>query len=715
MWVRESFDMLSASERYLLSSLVRINTVIMAVVGGAFLGSILWLATAILLLRMGGNVGDQVSLLSVFLPAYEISWKGAWIGFIWGFVIGATSGAFLYWSYSRTLGKHLHQMLLDRGPSAGLNLPVFLMSGPALGTAVGCLGALQLFLSTNWLVISGPSPHADKAALLSNYLPGYSISLSGSVIGSAELFALLFLAGLLFAGLYNFVVKLRAARYPWHVSGSRAHGHFPPSHVVILGAGPAGLATAHELSANGVKVTVLEKNAYVGGLCRTVEDQGYRFDLGGHRWFTKNEDLNNWFRRLMAGHLVLVKRISRIYSGGQYFLYPVSLGDVVKKAGAVTIAKAGLSFAWALLRYGGLGAPIKNMKDAYTAQFGSTLYELFFRRYSEKVWGKPCELLSADWVSQRSKGLSIWTVAREALLSRKSKVTSLIEEFMYPRDGYMKIPERMAEDVARAGNDIKLGATVKRIVRHGPAELQVIYKGQDGDQSIFASHVVSTIPLGLLVQILTPAPPENVLKAARSLEFRDLITVNLKIRKKQVSIDTWLYVQDEAVIFGRLHEPKNWSKAMVPDDEHTSLVLECFCSAGDAVWSMSDDEIANRCIKDLAEKLHFLEQCEVEGWNLVRTRHAYPVYDLEYADKLGVIRSFLADCPGVHIVGRGGTFRYNNADHSIEMGLLLGRRLLGYTVDHMEVNTEQEYHEEKGSEPIARDHYKVDGLTTVGD
>ena len=192
---------------------------------------------------------------------------------------------------------------------------------------------------------------------------------------------------------------------------------------------------------------MLERNGYVGGLCRTVHDAGYRFDLGGHRWFTKNEDLNNWFRRLMEGELVMVERISRIYYGGKYYMYPVAIGDVIKNAGIVTIVKAGFAFMWAAVRYAVFNRPIKNMKDAYTAQFGSTLYEMFFRRYTEKVWGKPCEELSADWVSQRSKGLSIWTVAREALSNRKTEVKSLIEEFMYPRDGYMRIPERMAEDI----------------------------------------------------------------------------------------------------------------------------------------------------------------------------------------------------------------------------------------------------------------------------
>lgn len=483
-------------------------------------------------------------------------------------------------------------------------------------------------------------------------------------------------------------------------------------HVVILGAGPAGLATGHELAANGAKVTVLERNAYVGGLCRTVHAKGYKFDLGGHRWFTKNEHLNNWFRRLMEGELVLVERISRIYYDGKYYMYPIAIGDVVRNAGPWTILKAGFAFLAASLRFGVLNAPIRNIKDAYIAQFGTTLYRMFFEQYTQKVWGLPCEELSADWAAQRSKGLSVWSLAREALSQQKTEVKSLIEEFMYPRDGYMRIPERMAEDIVAAGQQVIVGAAVKGIVCHGPNDVEVQYQTQDGLRSVRAHHVVSTIPLGALATMITPAAPPEVVAAAHGLTFRDLITVNLMLRKKQVSRDTWLYVQDGDILFGRLHEPKNWSKAMLPDDDHTSLVLECFCTAGDHIWSMSDDEVAQRCVQDLVHKLGFIAESEVEGWTVVRTRYAYPVYDLQYQSKIDVIRAFLAQHSGVHIVGRGGTFRYNNADHSIEMGLLLGRRILGDDVDPLDVNTEQEYQEVIRSDETRRTQYEIKPSTT---
>jgi protoporphyrinogen oxidase len=479
------------------------------------------------------------------------------------------------------------------------------------------------------------------------------------------------------------------------------------NNAAILGAGPAGLAVGHELSANDVQVTVLERNDYVGGLCRTIEDSGYRFDLGGHRWFTKNEDLNIWFRRLMEGELVLVDRISRIFYKGKFFYYPIQFGDIVKKTGPITIVHAGFAFLWAALKHAARPQPVITMKQAYTTQFGSKLYEMFFRLYTEKVWGLPCEELSADWVSQRSKGLSIWSLVGNALLNTRKPIASLIDQFMYPRDGFMRIPERMAEDIGKADNDILLDTTVTGITYHGPNDFEVRYKTGTEEKSLRSEAVVSTIPLGVLARILEPKCDEATVEAAKALKFRDLITVNVRLKGDQVTPDTWLYVQDSEILFGRMHEPKNWSPAMVPDADHTSLVLECFCTRGDHIWEMKDEEVAERCIRDLADQLGFIDDKDVVGWQIVRTIQAYPVYDLQYHENMAKVNEFLGRHEGLHMVGRGGSFRYNNSDHSIEMGLLLGRRLLGQDVDYANVNTEAEYQEEIQSTEIGRDSYKV--------
>jgi protoporphyrinogen oxidase len=477
----------------------------------------------------------------------------------------------------------------------------------------------------------------------------------------------------------------------------------PERLVVILGAGPAGLATGHGLSKEGVRVVVLERNAHVGGLCVTVEREDFRFDLGGHRWFTKNADLDAWFHRLMAGELVAVNRISRIYHQGRLFDYPISFGNVMSNAHAVTVVHAGASYLWEQLRRVVLNPPVRNMHDAYRRQFGQKLYEMFFEQYSEKVWGAPCDQLSADWVTQRSKGLSILSVVANALFqSKEKKAKSLIEEFFYPRFGYMRIAERMAEDIQAHGGEIRLATTVTGVVAHGPNEFEVRYT-QDGKQhSLRADDVVSTIPLGLLTQMIAPKAPDAVIEAARRMRFRDIITVNLMLNRSQVTSDTWVYVQDRSILFGRLHEPKNWSPDMVPDASRTSLVLECFCTVGDTIWSLSDEEIIARCVDDLVDKLGFISRSDVAGAFATRARHAYPAYDLDYKQNIDTVNAYLRGFPGLEIVGRGGAFRYNNADHSIEMGLILAQKLLGMDVDHTDVNIDPEYHEIVSTKPVRR-------------
>lgn len=464
-------------------------------------------------------------------------------------------------------------------------------------------------------------------------------------------------------------------------------------HIVVLGAGPAGLATAHELSRLGERVTVLERNDYVGGLCRTLDYKGYRFDLGGHRWFSKNPDLNAWFQRLMAGELVDVARISRVFHDGTFYDYPIRPLDIIAKTSPRTLAVAGASYAKASLVYGVLDRPVYNIRDAFTAQFGGKLFDMFFRQYTEKVWGRRCEELSADWVSQRSKGLSVRRILRNLVTPGNATEASLIEHFMYPRDGYMRITERLAEDVRAAGNSVQLSHSVSGIDYRGPNDFIVACDTETGTKDIAATHVVSTLPLGLLAGMLRPGCDERVTRAARGLVFRDLITVNVIVDRPQVTDDTWLYVQNRDIVFGRIHEPKNWSTALVPDAGRTSLVLECFCFRNDALWQSDDEAIAARCIDDLSTQLGLIEAHEAIDWCVVRTPNAYPVYDLEYGEKIGMIRDYLAGFQGLDIAGRGGTFRYNNADHSIEMGLLLARSLAGLGGDHMQVNTESTYQE----------------------
>lgn len=695
----------------LLNAAIRLNTTLLCIVCGFLSGSLVFLVTILSLLKLGDHPGQYLNLLGIFFTGYTVSVSGAFIGFLWGFVAGGLAGGLLYWTYAKALGKNIAAVFSSGDQDNIFSKPQILrIAGHPLGLAFGGVMASMLVVSTNILVLRGTADESIHAALLSNYLPGYTVSFVGSLIGCAELFFLSYLVCLLFGFIYNFITRLRYKNFASLVNyaspAKKPQALDPSKHVCILGAGPAGLATGHELSLNQTKVTILEKNDYVSGLCRTVFAHGYRFDLGGHRWFTQNESLNNWFRRLMKGELVLVKRISRIYYGGKYFNYPLSVGDVVKKAGPLTMLTAGIAYISAIIKYGVFGKPVTNMKEAYTKQFGSKLYEMFFKVYSEKVWGHSCEELSADWVTQRSKGLNIITIVREAIANSRKTVVSLVDEFMYPRLGYSRICERMADDIRKSGAKIALESAVNKIIYRGPRDFEIQYQNDGKQISVYADSIVSTIPLGLLAQMIEPGCDNKVINAAKGMEFRDLITVNLMLNCKQVSTDTWLYLQDRELIFGRLHEPKNWSLDMVPDEQHTSLVLEVFCSVGDSLWQMSNDELGQRCVDNLADKLDFINSDDVEGWTVIRTRHAYPVYDMQYSENIAIVNEFLNQFEGLHIAGRGGSFRYNNADHSIEMGLLLGRKLLGDPIDHMAVNTEATYHEERNLDGPQRDSYK---------
>jgi protoporphyrinogen oxidase len=469
-----------------------------------------------------------------------------------------------------------------------------------------------------------------------------------------------------------------------------------PQKVAVLGGGPAGLAAGHELAKGGVHVTVYERAPWVGGLSFTWEHEGFRFDLGGHRWFTKKDWLQNWFLELMEGELVTVDRISRIYFGGRYFDYPVKFGNVLREAGLFTCAHAFLSYVASAIRKRLFPEEIENIEQAYVDQFGPKLYEMFFRRYTEKVWGRPCTELSADWVAQRTKGMSVVETVRNAIAAPKQKVESLVDQFVYPRLGYQRISERMKDVIEGHGGDVRLESTVVGV---DCVEDGVIVRAKDRDGNVSESrfdHIISTIPLGRLVQITTPKAPDCVLAAAKGLEFRSVITANIMLQREQVTPDTWLYVHDESIGFARIHEPKNWSPDMVPSASQTSVVTEWFCSEGDEVWQLPDEDIVERTVKHLADDLGFIDRSEVIEGLILRARHAYPVYSLDYGERVGLIKGHLqTQAELLSIAGRGGTFRYNNADHSIETGILVGRNLLGGSYDVDAVNTEQEYHEER--------------------
>jgi protoporphyrinogen oxidase len=470
--------------------------------------------------------------------------------------------------------------------------------------------------------------------------------------------------------------------------------------AVIFGAGPAGLAAGLALSRAGWSVQVYEQAPAVGGLARTVTRDGFRFDLGGHRWFTKKDELNLFLIDLLGDELVLVNRTSRVYFDGKYVDYPLRLRNVMSSIGPATSARALGDFVASQASQLITRSPVVSMEDAYVAQFGRTLYDLFFRRYSEKVWGNDCQQLSGDWVAQRSRGLTLLTTLRQSLRRTSGNVESLVDRFMYPRLGYGRISERMAEETERAGGRVHLGCRVLSVQHDGRAITGATVSDGVREWVIEADEFISSIPMTELVQILSPAADGATLALAGTLTYRALMTVHLMLDRPQVTNDTWIYVHDPSVSFARLHEPRNWSPDLAPPGK-TSLVLEFFCEAGDALWRLPDADLCELAVHELATRLGFIQRSEVIDGFVVRSRDAYPRYALGYREAVDGLKAYLRSYPNLSLVGRGGTFRYNNADHAIETGLLSARKVLGETVDMDAVNSQAEYLEQRGV-PSAR-------------
>ena len=467
-----------------------------------------------------------------------------------------------------------------------------------------------------------------------------------------------------------------------------------------MGAGPAGLTAAYELLKRDVPVTVLEKDPrQVGGLARTVEHNGYRFDIGGHRFFSKNEEVEELWTEILGDEMLSRGRLSRIYYRGRFFAYPIQAFNALWNLGPLEAALCLASYVRARLR------PVKDPKSLeewVRNQFGWRLYSLFFKTYTEKVWGISTKELSADWAAQRIKSLDLWVVIRSALLpNRKPRrrgeiVTTLIDRFRYPRLGPGQMWERVAEISAGKGHPVLLGRAVSRIEHVDGAVTAVVTAGAGGDAERHeGTDFISSIPIRELVARLEPPPPARVRQAAERLGYRDFISVALMIDRPSVFPDNWIYIHDPNVRVGRIQNFKNWSPDMVPDPSKTCLGLEYFCFEGDGLWTMPDADMIELAKKELSQ-LGICTAGEVFDGVVVRQPKAYPVYDDSYQANVGVVREYIAsELPNLHLAGRNGMHKYNNQDHSMMTALLVARRIAtGSLLDPWKVNADAVYHED---------------------
>ena len=480
----------------------------------------------------------------------------------------------------------------------------------------------------------------------------------------------------------------------------------PDKRVVIVGAGPAGLTAAYELCKAGVRSVVLEKSETVGGLARTVNRGGYHFDIGGHRFFTKVKAVEDIWREVLSNDEFLRRpRLSRIYYDKKFFPYPLRAFKTLFYLGPWNSLLILLSYLRARLR------PLReeNFEQWVTNRFGRRLFRIFFKTYTEKVWGIPCDEISAEWAAQRIKGLSLASAVKDIFLKvspreKKKVIKTLVGEFDYPKLGPGMMWQRMAEMVARKGCEISLGAGVERILWSEGRVDAVEVSARGRTETLRGSDFISSMPIRELVRKLSPPPPAEVSEAADNLHYRDFIIVALVVNRPEVFPDNWIYVHDPEVRLGRIQNFKNWSPDMVPDPSKTCLGLEYFCFEGDGLWTMPDAEMVALAKKELAA-LGLAAPSEVEDGVVVRVPKAYPVYDSGYKHSLSVVRSFLGGLGNLQLVGRNGMHKYNNQDHSMLTAMLAVENILGARHDLWEVNAEQEYHEEAapGGPPNADD------------
>ena len=458
--------------------------------------------------------------------------------------------------------------------------------------------------------------------------------------------------------------------------------------TLVLGGGPAGLTAGYLLGKAGARAVVLEAEDQVGGLAKTVCVDGYRFDLGGHRFFTKSTEVDELWHEVLGDEFLLRPRMSRIYWNKRYLDYPLRGPDVVRKLGPVELSRCMASYVRAASRRDKVD---DSFEDWVSNRFGRRLFELFFKSYTEKLWGVPTTEIRAEWAAQRIKGLSFFSAAKAAFFGNKgNKVKSLISEFHYPRFGPGQMWEAMSDAIEEEGGVVRLSAPVDRLELAGERVVEV---EAGGISYTLPDAVISSLPLRTVVELTSPAPPDDVRAAARGLRYRDFLTVALVVDGRDLFPDNWIYIHEPGVRVGRIQNYRSWSPWMVPDPDKACVGLEYFCFAGDDLWTMDDDALVELAAAEL-EQLGLASRSKVERGFVTRVPKAYPIYDTDYAARVATIRRWLDGIDNLQQVGRNGLHRYNNSDHSMLTAMRAVDNLLaGAHHDIWEVNAESVYHE----------------------
>jgi protoporphyrinogen oxidase len=486
--------------------------------------------------------------------------------------------------------------------------------------------------------------------------------------------------------------------------------------AAIIGAGPAGLTAAYFLCEAGWKVTVFEADPkYVGGISRTVNYKGFRFDIGGHRFFSKAKEVEDFWSMILKENLINRPRLSRIYYRGCFYSYPLKAMEALSNLGVFESAACVLSYAKAK------AFPVadpRSFEDWVVNQFGRRLFGIFFKTYTEKVWGMDCKEISADWAAQRIKGLSLASAVKNALFPpKKSKdaskvIKTLIDSFRYPRLGPGMMWEETTKRVKEMGGEVLLGRHVESCRQLENGEWEVIARGEAGEvDKVAADQMISTTGIRELAHMIEPKLSAKAMQAADNLRYRDFLTVALIAQDRLFLPDNWIYVHDPGVKVGRVQNFKSWSPELVPDPKLCCYGLEYFCFEGDGVWATPDAELIALASREM-KTLGLLDPKDVQDGCVVRQKKAYPVYDDSYKTN---VETFVAEiqerCPTLHLIGRNGMHKYNNQDHAMMTAMLTAKNIIAgqnlYNV--WQVNQDAEYHESGN----AGEQSAASGLRTV--
>ena len=461
--------------------------------------------------------------------------------------------------------------------------------------------------------------------------------------------------------------------------------------MVVIGGGPAGLTAAYEATRFGLPALVLEKSGDVGGLARTAEYKGFHFDMGGHRFFTKDARVQKIWRDILGADLLSRPRLSRIYYRGHFFRYPLRPWNALQGLGLwQSFAIVASYLKWQVFP----SAKEDTFEQWVTNRFGRRLFQIFFKTYTEKVWGVPCSELKAEWAAQRIKDLSLKTAVLNMFTRRGTTIKTLIEEFEYPRLGPGMMWKAVRDAVVDGGGQVELCRNVLRLEHADGRVLRAVVSHDGRTETYAGTDFVSSMPITELVRKLDPPPPPAVLRATHALSYRDFLTVGLIVNRADLFPDNWIYVHDPLVKVGRIQNYRNWSAAMVPEPSKTGLGLEYFCSEGDDLWRSSDEELVALATRELGA-LGLVRPEEVEDGCVIRVPKAYPIYDAAYREHLDILRTYLAGFSNLQTIGRNGLHRYDNQDHAMLTGILAVRNVAyGETNDVWGINADPDYQEE---------------------